>query len=248
MSPVVADLVEQGLSSWWAPGLAFAAGVVSFASPCVFPLVPGYLSFVAGGEAKDERRPVIPILLFIGGFAAVFTALGAFTGTVAPLLRDPAVQRISGLFVLMFGVLMILYALQVGWPGLYAEKRPLLGRVKPGRGWAFPLGMAFGLGWTPCVGPVLAGVIAIAAAQGGSARGAFLLFTYSMGLGLPFLLVGLGVRYLVGALDFFRRNYHWITGVAGGIMVVIGVLIATDLWDEVIAPIRTMVSGFEPPI
>lgn len=245
---LAADFVQTGLASWWAPVLAFAAGVVSFASPCVFPLVPGYLSFVAGGETPDERRPVIPILLFIGGFAAVFTAIGAFTATMGQLLRNPTVVRVSGLVVIGFGILMIVYALQVGWPGLYAEKRPLLERVKPGPAWAFPLGVAFGLGWTPCVGPVLAGILLLAANQGGSVRGGFLLFMYSAGLGLPFLLVGLGVHKLMGALDFFKRNYHWITGVAGTVMVAIGVLIVTDLWTTVLGPIRSMVSGFEPPI
>src|SRR5881396_1418855 len=86
VSPVVSDVVQRGLASWWAPALAFAAGVVSFASPCVFPLVPGYLSFVAGGEVKEEQRPVGPILLFIAGFATVFTLLGAFTGSVQKIL------------------------------------------------------------------------------------------------------------------------------------------------------------------
>ncbi len=245
---VVADFVEQGLASWWAPALAFAAGVVSFASPCVFPLVPGYISFVSGGQVEDERVPVVPILLFIGGFATVFTAIGAFTGTLGRMLRNPTIIRVSGLVVIAFGVLMLLYAFRVGWPGLYAEKRPLLERVKPGRAWAFPLGVAFGLGWTPCVGPVLAGILLLAANQGGSARGGFLLFMYSAGLGLPFLVIGLGIRWLVGALDFFKRNYHWITGIGGAIMVVIGVLIVTDQWARVLAPIRTMVNSFQPPI
>src|SRR4030066_1260869 len=102
MTPGLADLVEEGLSAWWPPGLAFAAGVVSFASPCVFPLVPGYLSFVAGGDAPlaegpAERKPVIPILLFIAGFAAVFPALGAFTATMTEILRSPLGIRVSGL-------------------------------------------------------------------------------------------------------------------------------------------------------
>jgi cytochrome c-type biogenesis protein len=248
VAPIVGDFVQEGLASWWAPALAFAAGVVSFASPCVFPLVPGYLSFVSGGQVEQERRPLVPILLFIGGFAAVFTAIGAFTGTLGRFLRNPTVVRASGLIVIAFGTLMLLYALRVGWPGLYAEKRPLLQRVKPGRAWAFPLGVAFGLGWTPCVGPVLAGILILAANQGGSAKGGFLLFMYSAGLGLPFLVIGLGIRWLVGALDFFKRNYHWITGIAGAIMIVVGVLIVTDLWTQVLAPVRSLVNSFQPPI
>ncbi|MGH2635647.1 MAG: cytochrome c biogenesis CcdA family protein [Actinomycetota bacterium] len=245
---MLADFVRDGLGAWWAPALAFAAGIVSFASPCVFPLVPGYLSFVAGGEAVDERRPVLPILLFIGGFAAVFTALGAFTGAVTRLLRSPAGIRISGAVIVAFGVLMLLYALRMGSPGLFTERRPLLQRVRPGPEWAFPLGVAFGAGWTPCIGPVLAGVLTIAAAQGGSVRGAVLLFVYSVGLGLPFLLVGLGVRRLMGALAFVKRNYHWFAGISGVVMIAIGVLVATNLWTRLLGPVLRAITNFTPAI
>ncbi|HEX9124099.1 MAG TPA: cytochrome c biogenesis protein CcdA [Actinomycetota bacterium] len=247
MDPLVADLVQRGLASWWAPGLAFAAGLVSFASPCVFPLVPGYLSFVSGGQTRDER-PIVPILLFIAGFAVVFTALGAFTGAVQRFLRSPVAVRVEGGIIVAFGILMLAYALRLGWPGLYAERRPLLERVRPGPGWAFPLGVAFGAGWTPCIGPVLAGVLAIAAAQGGSARGAFLLLLYSAGLGLPFLLVGLGIRRLMGALDFVKRNYHWFAGVSGVVMIGIGVLIVTNLWVQLLGPVLRAIGRFNPPI
>jgi cytochrome c-type biogenesis protein len=244
----VADFVRDGLQSWWAPGLALAAGIVSFASPCVFPLVPGYLSFVAGGEDPGTRRPVLPILLFIAGFATVFTALGAFTGAVTRALRSPVGLRVSGAVIAAFGVLLLLYALRLGRPSLFAERRPLMAKVRPGRGWAFPLGVAFGAGWTPCIGPVLAGVLTIAAAQGGSARGATLLFVYSVGLGLPFLLVGLGLRRLMGALAFVRRNYHWFAGVSGVVMIAIGVLVATNLWTRMLGPVLRAIRNFSPPI
>ncbi len=245
---LIADFVQRGLASWWAPGLAFAAGVVSFASPCVFPLVPGYLSFVSGGQPKNDR-PVIPILLFICGFAAVFTALGAFAGGALPrLLKSELGTRIAGGIIIGFGLLMLLYALRAGWPGLYAERRPLLARVKPGPAWAFPLGVAFGTGWTPCIGPVLAGIFAVAAARGGSARGAFLLFAYSLGLGLPFLLVGLGIRGLMGALDFVKRNYHWFAGTSGAVMVAIGVLVVTNQWTRILAPVFDLIGRFTPAI
>ncbi len=245
---MTASIVQTGLASWWAPALTFAAGVVSFASPCVFPLVPGYLSFVSGGQAEDERRPVIPILMFIAGFAAVFTALGAFTRVFQSVLKSPIGIRITGGIIIAFGVLMLLYALRVGWPGLYAERRPLLEKARPGRVWAFPLGVAFGAGWTPCIGPVLAGVLTIAAAQGGSVRGAFLLFTYSLGLGVPFLLIGLGVRRLMRALSFVKRNYHWFAGVGGVVMITIGVLVATNLWLRLLSPILRVVGRFTPAI
>jgi cytochrome c-type biogenesis protein len=245
---VLADFVQEGLGSWWAPALAFAAGIVSFASPCVFPLVPGYLSFVAGGEERQERRPLVPILLFIAGFGVVFAALGAIGGSVTSALKSPLGTRISGAVIIAFGLLMVLYALRLGSPTLFAERRPLLSKVRPGPAWAFPLGIAFGAGWTPCIGPVLAGVLTIAAAQGGSARGAMLLLVYSAGLGVPFLLVGLGIRRLMGALAFVKRNYHWIAGLSGAVMVAIGVLVVTNLWTQMLGPVLRAISRFTPAL
>lgn len=248
VTPVFADFVREGLTSWWAPGLAFAAGIVSFASPCVFPLVPGYVSFVAGGEAKDDRRSLVPIVLFVAGFGAVFTTLGAFTGAMTRVLRSSVGIRVSGTIIIAFGVLMLLYAFRIGSPMLFTERRLFLGRVRPGPQWAFPLGVAFGAGWTPCIGPVLAGVLGIAAAQGGSFRGAVLLLAYSVGLGLPFLLVGLGLRRVMGALSFIKRNYHWFAGVSGAVMVTIGVLVVTNQWTRLLAPVLREVSRFTPAI
>lgn len=262
--------VQAWLQAWWAPALAFAAGVVSFASPCVLPLIPGYLSFVSGGgpppggggprpvaivgvgerRERTEAAPVTPMLLFVLGFAVVFTALGAFTATFQPLLRSETGLRVSGAVVLAFGLLMLLYALKIGGAWLYPERRPLLDRLRPGKGAALPLGMAFAAGWTPCIGPVLAGVLGLAAAQGGGAWGAFLMFSYSLGLGLPFVLVGLGARRLMGALGFVKRNYHWFAGVGGAVMVLIGVLLILNLWQELLARsgLLRLVNRFTPPI
>src|SRR3954468_2053558 len=173
MLPMLADYVRTGLSSWWAPGLAFVAGIVSFASPCVFPLVPGYLSFISGAEGQDDR-PLVPILLFIGGFSLVFTAVGAFTSAlVSSWILSPGGQRVAGAVIVAFGLFMILYALRRGGPALYAERRPFLERIKPGRAGALPLGMAFAAGWTPCIGPVLGAIIGLAAV-GSAGWGAFL--------------------------------------------------------------------------
>lgn len=253
VDPVLADVIQRGLSAWWAPALAFAAGVVSFASPCVFPLVPGYLSFVAGGTAGrgpagPRGRSIGPLLLFIAGFGSVFVSLGAFAGAAQRVLRSTAGTRISGIVIAAFGVVQLLSALRVALPGLYTERRPLLSRIQPGPAWAFPLGVAFGAGWTPCIGPVLAGVLALAASQGGAARAAFLLACYSLGLGLPFLAVGLGIDRAVRALGAVRRRYGLVTGISGAAMVAIGVLVATGSWTRLMAPLLREVGRFTPAL
>jgi cytochrome c-type biogenesis protein len=240
----------QGIQAWWGPGLAFAAGVVSFASPCVLPLVPGYLSFVAGSQGAERRRSILPTLLFILGFATVFTALGAVSRVFVPLLTGPAGRLVGGLVVAVVGVLMLLYALRLGSPALFAERRPLLSRVRPGPAGALPLGMAFAVGWTPCIGPVLAAILGLALAQGGGLWGATLLFSYSLGLGVPFLLVGLGVGRLTGAMGFVKRNYHWFAGTGGALLVTIGVLLVTNLWLPLLGRLGLLrlVQNFSPPI
>src|SRR5207249_3304339 len=157
----------HALARWWAPALAFVAGIVSFASPCVFPLVPGYLSFVTGasavdgGMAGDAGRPpagrLLPIVLFIGGFTLVFALLGAFASTVR-LFKGSAGQTIAGLVVITLGLLMIGYALGRGSIALFAERRPFLHKVRPGVAGASPRGMALAAGGAPCTGPVRGGI------------------------------------------------------------------------------------------
>jgi cytochrome c-type biogenesis protein len=243
--------VSGALSTWWAPALAFAAGVVSCASPCVLPLLPGYLAFVSGSrDEEEERRSLLPMLLFVLGFALVFTVLGAFSKVFVPVLRSDWGQWVGGILVIAIGLLMVLYALRLGSPALFAERRPLLSRVRPGPVGALPLGMAFAVGWTPCIGPVLAGILGLALAQGGGAWGALLLFFYSLGLGLPFVLIGLGVQRLTGALQFVKRNYHWFAGIGGALLMGIGVLLVTNLWLPLLSRlgILRLVRGFTPPI
>jgi len=241
---MLGGLVDSGLSSWWAPALAFTAGVVSFASPCVLPLVPGYVSFVTGGRATEgeSRRPLIPILLFILGFTIVFTLVGAFAGSFVRFFKDPWFQRIAGLVVVVLGLLMLANALGRGPAALFAERRPLLERIRPGTAGAFPLGVAFAAGWTPCIGPVLGGIFAIAA-SGGTAKGAALLAVYSMGLGLPFLLVGLGADRLVRSLGWIRRHYRGIAAVSGAFLVAVGVLLMTGLFTQFFGPLARFAPG-----
>jgi cytochrome c-type biogenesis protein len=241
---MLADLVETGLSSWWAPALAFVAGIVSFASPCVLPLVPGYLSFVTGARATEGegRRPLLSILLFILGFTIVFTLLGAFAGTFVRFVRDPWFQRVAGVVVVLLGALMLGYALRRGPRALFAERRPLLERLRPGTVGALPLGVAFAAGWTPCIGPVLGGILAIAT-SGGTAKGIGLLLAYSAGLGAPFLLIGLGVDRSMAAFGWIRRRYRVFAAVSGALLVAAGILLMTGLFRQLTAPLSRFAPG-----
>lgn len=241
---MLADIVQNGLSSWWAPMLAFAAGLISCASPCVWPLLPGYVSFISGGavEDQDSQRPLLPVLLFILGFTIVFSLLGAFATTFVKLLKGTTGQRVAGIVVIAMGVLMIGYALQRGSLALYAERRPFLQKVRPGTVGAVPLGMAFAAGWTPCIGPVLGGILAIAA-SGSTARGVFLMVCYSLGLGVPFLLVGLGVTRFLGAFGWIKRHYRGIAVTSGGLLVIVGVLMFTGAFTRFFAPLQRFTLG-----
>jgi cytochrome c-type biogenesis protein len=140
------------------------------------------------------------------------------------------------------GLLMLAYAIRKGRLWIFAERRPFLSRARPGTVGALPLGMAFAAGWTPCIGPVLGGILGLAA-TGGAARGALLLFFYSLGLGLPFFLIGVGVQWLVGALGWVRRQYVWIAGISGAMLVVIGVLVASGTWTRLLAPLSRYAPG-----
>lgn len=240
---MVGDIVQNGLAAWWAPALAFLAGVISVASPCVWPLLPGYVSFVSGDAAEGgDARPLVPILLFILGFTIVFSLLGAFASTFVTLLKGTTGQRLAGAVVIVLGLLMIGYAFQKGSIALYAERRPFLRTVKPGTVGALPLGMAFAAGWTPCIGPVLGGILAIAAA-GSTGRGVSLLVCYSLGLGVPFLLVGLGINRFVHAFGWIRHHYRPVAVVSGGLLVFLGVLLFTGAFTRFFAPLSRYTVG-----
>lgn len=242
---MLADTVSS-LSNWWAPALAFVAGFVSFASPCVLPLVPGYVSYVTGesivdGEPSSGRR-LAPMLLFVAGFTIVFTLFGAFASTFVQIFKGRPGQIVAGVVVALMGVLLIGYATRRGSIRLYAERRPLLGKIKPGAAGALPLGMAFAAGWTPCIGPVLAGILFIASQQS-AARGAFLLMCYSLGLGVPFVLIGLGAQWLTGSAAWVRRHYEAIAVVSGSLLVIVGILIASGQFTRLLAPLLRFTPG-----
>lgn len=213
--------------------VAFLAGGLSFLSPCVLPLIPGYLSFMTGlstaelAAGRERGRIVFPALLFVLGFSAVFVALGATASVLGRVLLDyrDVIEKIAGLAVVGFGILM-LGIIKVPW--LYGEARADLERSRSfGRGASFVMGAAFAAGWTPCVGPILGSILTMAGSAGGVAEGSLLLVAYSMGLGVPFVLVALLFGRLTGALSWLSRHSLVINRVAGTLLVVVGLLILT---------------------
>ena len=209
---------------------AFAAGFVSFSSPCVFPLIPGYLSFVSG-VGLDElgarpRRVAVTTAAFVVGFGAMFVALGAgaaWFGNVL-LTNRRSLEIAAGAFIAVAGVI---YA---GLPlprALYAERRIEVGSGKKHAVTASLAGVAFAVGWTPCIGPTLAAILAIAASRGRPEQGAVLLGVYSLGLGVPFLLSGLLFTRALGVMRTIRRHWRAVSVASGALMVAFGVLLAT---------------------
>ena len=233
--------------------LALLAGVISFSSPCCLPLMPGYVSYVSGvagsgsGTVVVRSRVLAAAGLFVLGFTLVFTAMGAsVSGLGTMLIRHRAgLMQAAGLVVLALG-LANLGLLKI--PLLYRERRSNMRRISPGPAGALPLGMAFALGWTPCIGPVLAGILAIAASTASPAYGASLLFTYALGLGLPFLLLAAGLAREGRLMRWFRRHGRTIERVGGVVLVAMGVLMITGTWLRLFTPILRLFSrtGWPP--
>jgi cytochrome c-type biogenesis protein len=235
-------------------GLAFLAGILSFTSPCCLPLMPGYLSYVGGvaGEGGASvavrQRVLLAAALFVVGFSVVFTALGAGASVLGgALLRNRRVlEQVAGTFVIAMG-LILLGALRI--PFLYRERRFDMRSIRAGPFGAVPLGMAFALGWTPCIGPVLAGILTAAAATQTALRGASLLFVYSLGLGVPFLLLALGYARAGTALAWFRRHGRGIERLGGTVLLAMGLLMISGVWVRLFTPLVRWFSRNEwPPI
>jgi cytochrome c-type biogenesis protein len=211
--------------------IALAAGAASFLSPCVLPLVPAYLSFVSGLDLDEarrgNRRVALNAMSFVLGFAIVFTVLGAgFSLAGALVTHKRVLELVAGAVLMAFGLVLVLLA--VGLPGLgflQVERRPFLHKVPKGPSGAVLLGVAFSLGWTPCVGPVLGAILTLAVSGGNPAGGAALLFVYSLGLGIPFILAGLFVGRALRAASWLRRRAKVVQLICGVILVLYGALL-----------------------
>lgn len=237
-------------------GVAALAGVVSFISPCVLPLVPGYLSYVTGLSGADLDDPgrrgrllvrgriLAGSVLFVLGFTAVFVAYGALFGGLGRtlLVHQAVIQQLVGAVIVLLGLVFMGLV-----PGLQREVR--MHRL-PASGLAGAplLGVVFGLGWTPCVGPTLGAVQGLAYETASAGRGALLAAAYCVGLGLPFVLFGMGYRWLLGVLGIARRHARWVTRVGGGLLVVLGLLLLTGTWNEMTIAMRDWVTGFTPAV
>jgi cytochrome c-type biogenesis protein len=211
-------------------GVAFAAGLLSFLSPCVLPLVPSYLGFLTGmtlpAIARRRRVTLAHALLFVLGFSLVFIALGASATALGRALNYYQVwlQRIGGALVILFGVLCLGI---VNPPSLARERRFQLSRKPVGYLGSTLVGMAFAAGWTPCIGPVLGGILGLAATSADVTQGMVLLAVYSAGLGIPFLLAALAMDSFLDWFQGFRRFLPWVMRVSGLLLIGVGILLIT---------------------
>jgi cytochrome c-type biogenesis protein len=228
--------------------LAAAAGLVSFLSPCVLPLVPGYLAYTTGltaAEVFDDAgrrrgRLVLGALLFVAGFTVVFVSAGVLLGSFGSFLLDhqDALQRWLGAFTIVMGLAFIgvLPWLQ---RDVRIDKRPAVGLAG-----APLLGAAFGLGWSPCLGPTLGAVMALGLDQGTALRGGVLAVAYCLGLGLPFVVTALAFGRAMTAFGWVKRHYLAVMRTGGGLLVVIGLLLVTGAWDQLVEQLQVWVNGF----
>lgn len=232
--------------------LALLAGLVSFASPCVLPLVPGYLAYVGGmsgpdgedGTARGRRRMLLGVALFILGFTVVFVLMAIIAGTAGVFLdqwRGP-ITRVLGAFIIVMGFAFIgrMTFLQRQWKPSWQPATGLVG--------APIMGFAFAVGWVPCIGPTLAAIIGLSYNSGTVSRAVILAIAYCIGLGLPFLLVALGLGWMTSATAFMKRHIRAIN-IGGGVMLIlIGVLMVSGLWDILMSNLGSVISGFDTAI
>lgn len=218
--------------------LALVAGMISFSSPCCLPLLPGYLAHVSGlvqpGPSALRSRTAAGALLFVAGFAVVFTAIGASLGLVGGLLLDRGyLMRISGLLIIAMAALQIT-GLR---PAFFGRTVVVGGAPAVGLGGSFPLGMAFAASWTPCVGPVLAAILLAASSEASAAEGAGLLLVYSLGLGVPFILSAVALQRVRRMREWLLEHHRAIEVTGGAVLLAMGLLVLSDQWLRLMAPL-----------
>jgi cytochrome c-type biogenesis protein len=261
MGETFAGLVTDG-PLLVAAAVAALVGLISFASPCVLPLVPGYLSYVTGlvgsgadaeagasgsggtatavrTEVSPRARMVLGALLFVLGFTLVFVAFGAAFGGLGRLMLEHAdvLNRVFGVITVLVGLGFL------GWLPLLQRTKRISARPAAGLAGAPLLGIVFGLGWTPCLGPTLSAVYSLAFSEATATRGALLGVAYCLGLGVPFVLVALGARWAMGATSFLRRHARTVTRVGGAVLVVVGLMLVTGAWTEMMQWLRSWLAA-----
>ncbi|MEV3991923.1 cytochrome c biogenesis protein CcdA [Streptomyces sp. NPDC049837] len=227
--------------------IAVLGGLVSFFSPCVLPLVPGYLSYVTGVTGTDlaearRGRMTAGAALFVLGFSAVFVSGGALFGYFGWTLQAhrETLTTVLGVLMILMGTFFLGLMPWFTQREFRFHRRPVTGLAG-----APLLGALFGIGWTPCIGPTLASVNALAANEASAGRGALLTVAYCLGLGVPFVLAAIAFRKALGAFSWVKRHYAWVMRVGGGMMIVTGLLLLTGAWDTLVQDMQGWSAGFQ---
>jgi cytochrome c-type biogenesis protein len=224
--------------------VAIFAGLISFASPCVLPLVPGYLSYAAGmTEVRSRGRAALGSILFVLGFSALFISYGAIFGSLGSKISSNSnlISVILGLLTIAMGIVFLFNQ------RFYRSFKPVW-KVRAGLIGAPMLGLLFGIGWTPCIGPTLAAVQSLSFQESSALRGAILSFAYCIGLGSPFILVGIFFDKSNRLRKFISRHGNYLTLIGGVFLILIGLLQVTGLWADVMNSLRSWISDFAPVI
>ncbi|MFF4586577.1 cytochrome c biogenesis CcdA family protein [Streptomyces sp. NPDC001388] len=226
--------------------IALLGGLVSFFSPCVLPLVPGYLSYVTGVAGTDlaearRGRMVAGASLFVLGFTAVFVSSGALFGYFGDNLQEhkAVLSKVLGVLMIVMGVFFMGLMPWMSQREFRFHRKPVAGLIG-----APLLGALFGIGWAPCIGPTLTSVIALSYNEASAGRGAILTVAYCLGLGVPFVLAAVAFRKALGAFGWVKRHYAWVMRIGGTMMIVTGLLLLTGAWDRIVQDLQSWSAGF----
>lgn len=226
---------------------AFSAGLLSFLSPCVLPLIPSYVTFITGMSLEEMQRArratLIHSLLFIAGFTIIFLALGATAtafGRVLLVYRD-WISRIGGVLIILFG-LYLLGLFNFAW--LARERRVHIADKPMGYLGTVLIGIAFGAGWTPCIGPILGSILILTSSSAELTKGLLLLFTYSLGLAIPFLAASMALSHFLTAYSRARKHLVWVNRVAGVLLILVGLLLVTDYFTILASYLQALTPEF----